>query len=191
MARTAIEKPKLPPLPRLNPRQWTALGIVLAAIGAYFIALHSLDNRTADYFARMRGEHPDIYLEQLRESQGFDVFLSEYAAISGLDSYKADTPSFLIGRWTMQKAPLRLPPGATPEQCADPITFDYGLVLIAEAGGSALSAQYRIAEGGVDLKGPTMKDTHVTLVSFGSLLDHLEFTPPGREAPVFAYRCGH
>lgn len=191
MTRTAIAKLKLPALPRLLPQQWAAVAAVVVAIVGYFVALHALETRTADYFLRMRTENPAIYLEQLRESQGFEDFLPEYATLTGLDDFKADTPSFLLGRWTMQKAPLRLPPGMVPEQCSDPITFDYGLVLMAEAGGSALSARYRVSDGGVDLTGPTMKDTRITLVSFGSLLDHLEFTPPGRESAVYAYRCGH
>ncbi len=41
-----------------------------------FVALHALETRTADYFLRMRTENPAIYLEQLRESQGFADFLT-------------------------------------------------------------------------------------------------------------------
>lgn len=191
MSRPAIAKIKPPALPRLDARQWAGVAVVAAAILGYFAWLYTLEQRSADHFARMRAEDPAVYLEQLREADGFARFLPEYATLTGLDAFKADTPSFLLGRWTMQKAPLRLPPGVVPEQCSDPITFDYGLVLMAEAGGSALSVQYRVADGGVDLKGPTVKDTRIALVSFGALLDHLEFTPPGRETGVYAYRCGH
>ncbi len=115
---------------------------------------------------------------------------AEYRAIEGYDVCTAEPPSFLVGRWTMRAEPLRLTSGTAPTQCSDPVTFDYGLVLVAKTGEVSLRVSYAIEGQTVLLKAPGIDTYPITLVSFGAELNHIEFRAPGQTEEVFAYRCG-
>lgn len=174
----------------LNRKEWIMAGVILLLMVAYFSGLKELDGRAEAYFRKTRDSNPDLYLEQLRAGRGFAAYLPEYAELDGFEDFAPHAPDFLIGRWTMRTETLRLTPGERPDQCSDPITFDYGLVLMVEPESSTLPVSYRIAEGQVELRNLQGDATYtVTPVSFGSQIDHLEFTPPGRSEPVFAYLC--
>ncbi|RME18345.1 MAG: hypothetical protein D6801_01560 [Alphaproteobacteria bacterium] len=182
-------------LPRIRPLSRTEAFLV-AAIGAlmiaYFGTLAYLDRRAAVYFEQTRAADPDLYLRQLRAGRGFEAFLPEYAALKGFEHFTPEPPDFLIGRWTMRDEMLRLVPGERPERCTNPVTFEHGLMLTVEPSPKAHVAAYRIAEGQIEVRldgenGPVVP---IRPVSFGSALDHLEFTPPGQTAPVMAYFCG-
>lgn len=164
--------------------------LALVASGAYFAVLHNMDGRAETYFTDLRDSDPALYLSQLRESRGFPTFLTEYRAMEGYDVFKAAAPSFLVGRWTMRAEPLRLTPGTAPAQCSDPVTFDYGIVLMAETGEVSLRVSYAIEDQAVLLKAPGIDTFPITLVSFGAELDHIEFRPPAQTEEVFAYKCG-
>lgn len=182
-----------------NTRQWRrfrpnrmellSIGGALIAIPLYLAVLYVLDGRAETYFENLRDEDTELYLTQLRESRGFSAYVDEYRDILGYDTVKEAAPSFLVGRWTMRPEPLRLTPGTPPGHCIDPITFDYGIVLMAQGGAGAFEAGYRIEGQKVQIESPGDRSFAVDLVSYGARLDHLEFQPPGRDEPVFAYNC--
>jgi hypothetical protein len=180
-------------MPRMRPltqREWTSALVVLVSIATYFVALMVMDNRAAAYFRETRASDPDLYLEQLRSSRGFEAYLPEYAVLKGFEQFAPHPPAFLIGRWTMRDEPVRLTPGERPAQCSDPITFDYGLILMVEPESVALPVSYRIAEGKIEVRSVRGESFSLSPVSFGGLIEYLEFVPPGRSEPVYAYFCG-
>ncbi|MEZ5715089.1 MAG: hypothetical protein R3D85_07915 [Paracoccaceae bacterium] len=166
----------------------SALAVV--AIGAYFAVLHALDGRAEAYFTALRKSDPALYLSQLRDARGFPAFLEEYRILEGYDTFKPAAPSFLVGRWTMRNDPLRLTPGTAPAQCSDPVTFDYGIILMADTGEVSLRVSYAIEGQSVLFKAPGIDTFTIDLISFGAELDHIEFRPPGQAESVFAYQCG-
>lgn len=184
MARLAM--PRMRPLSR---REWLSSIAIAAAIVSYFALLAVLDDRAADYFTETRATNPDLYLEQLRASHGFEDFLPEYAALKGFEDFVTKTPDFLMGRWSMRDEPIRLVPGERPELCTDPITFDYGVVLLRDPETGPLHVGYRIVEGHVEVSTSTGQSFLIKPVSYGSTIDYLEFVPPGRAEPVYAYLC--
>lgn len=165
-------------------------GASVLAIFLYFAVLHVLDGRAETYFRELRESNPQLYLTQLRESRGFETYLETYRTMEGYDSFKPAAPSFLVGRWTMRPAPLRLTPGTAPNECSNPVTFDYGIILLLESGGGALPVTYEIENQSVLLKAAQIGTFTVNLVSYGADLDHIEFRPPGRTDIVYAYNCG-
>lgn len=165
-------------------------GICLVAIGLYFAVLHVLDGRAATYFQLLRQSDPELYLTQLRESRSFAAYVLEYREMEGYGTFQEAAPSFLVGRWTMRDEPLRLTPGTAPAQCSNPITFDYGILLLLQAGEGTRRVSYRIEDQTVQVKTDDMGTFPVELVSYGARLDHIEFTPPGMDKPVYAYNCG-
>jgi hypothetical protein len=179
-------------MPRTRPlsrREWTSAITIAVAIVSYFIVLEVLDRRAATYFNEVRATDPDLYLDQLRAGQGFDAFLPEYASLKGFDTSVAKTPAFLMGRWSMRDAPLRLNPGERPRFCTDPIVFDYGIVIIDDATGEPIHVGYRITGGMVEVSTATGQSFEIDPVSYGSTIDYLKFVPPNRTAPVYAYLC--
>lgn len=181
---------RMPAMRPLRPHEKLLLVAALALTAGYFWLLAVLDRRAELYFESLRDSDPAAYLIQLRESRGFDDFLAEYTLMNDAARYRSSPPGFLIGRWTMREAPLRLTPDQAPERCSDPVIFENGLFVTVGENGLYKAAQYRITDGRVDMKTGDGAVIPLTLVSFGSELDHLEFTPPGAGAPVFAYLCG-
>ncbi len=177
-------------LRRLTPAEWVALGAALLAVLVYLLILGALDRRAERYFLDLRDSDPATYLTQLREAKGFAAYLPEYAALEGFGDYRPKPPSFLVGRWTMRTDTLRLTPGQAPAACTDPATFDFGLFLTLDSGGVALPVQYRLNGDVIEMRTRGDAVFPIALVSYGAQLDHIEFTPPGRKAPVFAYLCG-
>ncbi|WP_347312942.1 hypothetical protein [Defluviimonas sp. SAOS-178_SWC] len=184
MAQLSLNRMRLP-----SGTEWIAGGAALLATLVYLFVLHGLDRRAESYFMALRENDPATYLMQLREAKGFDAFLPEYAALEGLGDFTPRTPTFLIGRWTLREDMLRLTPGQAPSACSDPATFEFGLFLMVEAGGPALAVQYRIDGDTVEMRSSAQAVYPIRLVSFGAQLDHIEFTPPGRDTPAFAYLC--
>lgn len=184
MARLVM--PKMRPLSR---KEWATTLVVAGLILAYFIGLKVLDGRAESYFRTTRSTNPDLYLEQLRTGYGFSAFLPEYAALKGYEKSIAQPPEFLLGRWSMRSEALRLGPGESPASCSDPITFDYGVVVMREPESLVLHVDYAIADGAVLVSTDTGQKIAIKPESFGSTLEALRFTPPGRDTPVFAYRC--
>ncbi len=175
---------------RPSRREWIAAGATLAATLIYFLVLGMLDRRAERYFEDLRESDPATYLNQLRESKGFSAYLPVYGELNGYDQYRPQPPVFIVGRWTMREEPLRLTPGQGPEACTDPVTFDFGLFLTVESGGVALPVQYRLDGEAVEMRARNDAVFPIQLVSYGAQLDHIEFTPPGHTAPVYAYLCG-
>jgi len=170
--------------------EWVAGGVTLVAILAYLFVLRALDHRAERYFVDLRESDPATYLTQLREAKGFDAYLPEYAEIARFSDFRQSVPDFLIGRWTMREEMLRLTPGQAPGACSDPATFEFGLYLAAEAGGPAVAVQYRIEGDAVEMRTDDGTVIPIHLAGYGSQVDHIEFTPPGRDTSVFAYLCG-
>lgn len=167
-----------------------AVGIALIAIAAYFLLLRHLDGRAEIYFRDLRENDPATYLTNLREAQGFETYLAEYAVLEGFDEFRPQTPGFLVGRWTMRESPLRLTPGQGPDVCSDPAVFEYGLYMSPEAAQTSIPVQYRLEGIDVLMRDYSDRVYPISLIAYGAQLDHLEFTPPGRKAPVYAYLCG-
>ncbi len=165
-------------------------GAILGAIAVYFAALHYLDGRAERYFETLREEDPGLYLTQLRENRSFDAYLAEYRIMQGYDDFRPAAPDFLVGRWTMREDQIRLTPGMVPGECSDPVTFDYGILLMLDGSNVALRVNYQIEGQTVLLDSPGIDVFPVDLVSYGARLDHIEFQPPGRSERVYAYNCG-
>ncbi|WP_071675090.1 hypothetical protein [Nioella nitratireducens] len=164
-------------------------GAIAIAIGVYFTVLNVLDGRAEAYFETLREEDPALYLSQLRESRSFAAYVDEYRVMQDYDTFHPAAPDFLVGRWTMREEPLRLTPGTVPSTCSDPVTFDYGILLMLDGSDLALRVNYAIEEQRVLLNAPGIDVFPVDLISYGARLDHIEFQPPGRANRVYAYIC--
>lgn len=165
-------------------------GAILAAAVAYFAVLHMLDGRAETYFRDLRKSDPSLYLTQIRESRSFPAYLDEYRTMRGYDQFRTAAPDFLVGRWTMRPGPLRLTPGTAPLLCSDPVTFNYGILLMAGEDDVAFGVTYAIEGETVVLNAQQLGTITVDLVSYGARLDHIEFQPPGQDRTVYAYNCG-
>lgn len=175
-----------------RPRRNDVLMASAAVLGcvAYFAMLWVLDGRAGAYFEELRRTDPGLYLTQIRESEGFESFLAEYRTLEGYENFRPAAPAFLVGRWTVRSAPIRLVPGTAPEECTDPVTFDYGLFLQVESGGVALPVGYRIEGNTVEMRTTSAGVVPIDIVSYGAQMDHIAFVPPGSTDRVFAYLCG-
>lgn len=179
---------------RLRLRRETLLAVLgVLLFGILYVAFLAFQNSRAEsYYENLRKTDPVRYLDDLRRNQGFASYLDTYRLLEGYGSPKAAAPSFLVGRWTMRTATMRVTPGSTFSNCSDPVAFEHGLIEIG-AGKERKDFQttYRLRGQEAVLDGPQLDGLKVRLVSYGAAIDHLEFVPPGRDTTVYAYRCGN
>ncbi|MGO4915540.1 hypothetical protein [Pseudogemmobacter sp. W21_MBD1_M6] len=178
---------------RLHLRRDT-IKILLAAsvFGAvYFLFLSLQNDRAQSYFEDLRRTNPDLYLDNLRKSDGFAEYVDTFRLLEGYYTDKIAAPPFLVGRWTMKPAPQRIASGTVFADCKDPIVFEQGLVEFARDGiKTQHQVTYRIIGQKVFLNGEDINHLAVTMVSYGAAIDHLELVPPGRDQTHYAYPCG-
>lgn len=159
----------------------------LLALVAYAAFLVSQERRAEDYLEVLRTTDPSGYLEQIRKLDGFDAYLSEFAKHQNFDEVQTVAPAFMIGRWSLRTDPERISAMVRLE-CHDPITFEYGRLEIPKDD-IRVRATYSI-DGATLIVAPATRDAfRVKLVSYGSRIDHLELTPPGRDKVFYAYPC--
>lgn len=175
---------------RISRAEWIAAIATLSAIAIYLLVLRQLDDRAASYLDDLRRNDPATYLTDLREVHGYDAFLSEYAVLEGFDEYRPQPPGFLVGRWTTRSDMLRLTHGQAPTSCTDPATFEFGRFVGDRAETAPMPVEYRLSGNTVEMRTADDRIIPIRLVAYGARLDHLEFVPPGKDLPVYAYLCG-
>ena len=178
---------------RLHLRRDTIKILLAAAVFAavYFLFLTLQNDRAQSYFETLRNTDPELYLDNLRKSEGFAAYVEKFRLIEGYYADKAAAPAFLVGRWTMKTATQRIASGTVFADCKDPIVFEQGLFEVTNNGTKTqYPVTYRISGQNVFLDGKTIRQLPVTMVSYGAAIDHLELVPPGREKIYYAYPCG-
>ena len=178
---------------RLTLRRETLYALLAGVIfgTGYFIYLAVQNHRAEVYFETLRQTDPVRYLDDLRKNEGFASFLEKYRLLEGYYAPKAAAPPFVVGRWTLRPAPMRVAPGTVFTDCKDSLVFERGLVELSVGGERRqFPANYKIHGQSIDLFGPDLPGLAVRLVSYGATIDHLELVPPGRSATFYGYRCG-
>lgn len=174
---------------RLMPRRRGLMLGATALIATLFYAgfLFEHERRAAANLEKLRLDDPVGYLEQIRKLEGFETYLTLFAEHHGFGTARPVAPAFMIGRWTMRDARERISARARPD-CSDPITFEYGRLVIPRDDIHA-RATYRIAGQTLVVAPAAYDPVEVSLVSFGSTVDHLVLQPPGRSQTYYAYPC--
>lgn len=162
-------------------------GGILVAFVAYAVFLFEQQSRAETRLELLRTTDPAGYLEQIRKLYGFDAYLTEFAKHQNFDEVQAVTPAFMIGRWSLRPEPERISAMVRLE-CQDPITFEYGRLEIPKDD-IRVRATYAIDQNTLVVAPATRDAFRVKLISYGSRIDHLELTPPGRDKVFYAYPC--
>ncbi len=153
--------------------------------------LNYQNQRAKAYYEGLRQSDPVRYLDDLRQTEGFDSYLKKYRLLEGYSKFKTDVPPFLVGRWTMKSAPERIAVGTSSANCPNSITFEQGLIELAnDSKKSKYNINYSIYDQNMYLLGPKTGTVKVTMVIYVNSIDHLELTPPGQSQKQYAYRCG-
>jgi len=153
--------------------------------------LNYQNHRAHAYYESLRQSDPVRYLDDLRQTEGFDSYLKKYRLLEGYDKFKTDVPPFLVGRWTMKSAPQRTISGTSNATCPNSITFEQGLIELANGGKkSKYDVKYSIYGKDMYLLGSKTGTLQVAMVIYVNAIDHLELIPPGQTKKYYAYRCG-
>ncbi len=177
----------------LRLRRDTLRVLIVAAVVAvlYVFYLAAQERRAEAFFENLRREDPVRYLDDLRRSEGFESYLAKYRLLEGFVVSQPEAPSFLVGRWTLQDKPQRVPTGTVFADCRNPVTFEQGLFEVVQAGQKVqYQARYRIGGSDVFVSGPKLGLMRVVLLSYGGAIDHLELRPPGTSKVLYGYFCG-
>lgn len=164
----------------------------VALFAALYVGYLAVQNHRAKaYYEQLRKTDPLRYLDDLRKSEGFAAYLDKYRLLEGYTAAQPKVPPFIVGRWTMRNTPQRVAPGTVFPDCLSPVTFEHGIMREGDGPkASTYHVDYRINGQDLILTGDQIGRLPIAMVSYGSAIDHLEFTPPGGYGKVYAYRCG-
>lgn len=178
---------------RNRPRMFRAYLIfavlTLIFLAAYLQFLSYQDRKMAAYYAQLRQEHPDMYLEKMAELRGFDAYVAEFQKMRDYSQPRAEVPPFLVGRWRLFEEPRNVSERYFPEACLSGIELEDGRVKMFGLFNGDYGARYRIDGMKVDIALGADGHIPVRLISYGSHLHHLELTLPGQAARYYGYLC--
>lgn len=167
-------------------------GLGLASLllfGAYVLVLTQLQRSTEQTFARLRSSDPDRYLSQLRQTEGFPVYLETFGELKGYGTPQRLAPPFLIGRWALHERPLRVDDSYVPPSCLDNVVIQDGQIRATRPEEATYDVSYAI--GGKRVLAMREGKTPIIIVPIGyrAHINHIEITLPDDDGTRYGYLC--
>lgn len=162
--------------------------IGLVALAIYVVYLSQQDARVRDRFAQTREESPQTYLEEVRIVRGFDAYLRAYTQLRGSDRFTEAAPDFLLGRWAMFDAPLRVDDRFSASSCRNTLLIENGRVTPPGAA-APLPAKYWLKGNDLMVMLADGERFSVKVIGSGVHLHHLEVASGLAGGHRYAYRC--
>jgi len=176
----------------LKTRRGEMLGIIvliLILLVGYVVFLNHEEKRVERYFISLRASAPDQYLDELKQVSGFEDFLGEYATLKGFDKYQSNAPTFLLGRWSLDKNPKRVSDSYESIVCANPMLIENGRLTFPDSPAPITGVKFRLRGDNLDIKLPSGKVRTIRIVASGVFLHHLELMTPGSDIQQYGYTC--
>lgn len=173
---------------RLRINTWVAIGL-LAAFGAYVLALTQMQHTTERTYAELRNSDPDLYLATIRRTEGFRVYLREFTALKGYQTPQVEAPPFLIGRWALHNQPMRVDDAYVPPVCLDDVVIQDGNIRTGRPKSASYLVRYQVKDAKVLALRDSAPPIVITPVGYGVHVNHIEITLPGSQKIRYGYVC--
>lgn len=167
---------------------WVAIGL-LAAFGAYVLALTQIERTTELTYAELRKTDPDLYLAKIRQAQGFRTYLREFTALKGYRTPQTEAPPFLIGRWALHDKPLRVDDAYVPPLCLNDIVIQDGNIRTGHPKRASYAVRYQIQ--GANVMAVREKEAPIVIMPVGyqAHVNHIEVRLPDSDETRYGYLC--
>ncbi len=171
--------------------RYNAIGAVLLvlAMAGYMLFLNVEDRQLAQRDQTLARTDFARYLEQLRATKGFAVYVAAFSKAYGWDSWQKDVPPFLLGRWALDKRPRRVNDEYIPTSCIDALVIEDGWLKTLGSSQSARTVTYRIDGDTVQARASNGSIIPIKLVSYDVNLHHIEVKLPGYTDTLYGYQC--
>lgn len=160
----------------------------------YIFLLNHEESVMEEHYAELKTTDPILYLSEIRQAQGFRVFLSEYLDINDYSAPVPSAPPFLVGRWGLFKAEKRVGDDYIPDSCLTSLEIEDGRLRL-------LGEHERVVPATYSMTGDTAT-AHLTgepaaairVVAYGSHVHHLEVqglavNGASRDRTWYGYLC--
>jgi hypothetical protein len=166
------------------------LGLVsLLLFGAYVLALTQLQRSTEQTYAKLRTSDPDRYLSEIRQAEGFRVYLEKFGELKGYETPQRLAPPFLIGRWVLHDKPLRVDDSYVPPSCLDNVVIQDGQIRTDRPKHATYDVRYVIGYKRVLAMREGQAPIVIVPIGYGIHVNHIEITLPDDESPRYGYMC--
>jgi hypothetical protein len=162
---------------------------ILVLFVAYILALTQLQRSTEATYADLRKSDPNRYLSEIRQAEGFRVYLREFRDLKGYAAPQRLAPPFLIGRWAMVDQPLRADDSYVPSSCLDDVIIEDGHIRSGGEHPTDYDVNYVINGAGILALRPKGAPIIITPVGYGVHVNHIELIMPGSSMPRYGYLC--
>jgi len=166
------------------------LGVALLLLFvAYVLVLTHLQRSTEQTYARLRSSDPDRYLSEIRQSEGFRVYLEKFGELKGYETPRWLAPPFLIGRWVLHDKPLRVDDSYVPPSCLNDVVIQDGQIRTGRPQPASHDVRYLIDGKRVLATRDGQAPIVIVPVGYGAHINHIEITLPDEARPRYGYMC--
>lgn len=166
------------------------LGVAsLLLFGAYVLALTQLQRSTEKTYVELRSSDPDRYLSEIRQAEGFRVYLEKFRELKDYKTPQRLAPPFLIGRWALHDKPLRVDDSYVPPSCLDNVVIQDGQIRTGRPEEATYDVRYVMGGKRVLAMREGLTPIVIVPVGYAAHLNHIEITLPDDERPRYGYLC--
>jgi hypothetical protein len=171
-------------------RRRVTLGVAtLVLLVGYVLLLNHEERAMEAYYADLRKNNVDLYLDKILQAQGFRTYLSEYLTVHDYGEPTSVAPPFLVGRWELVDEDLRVDDEFVPDSCANGLQIEDGRVKRLGPDATETRVRYTMDDDRVLAHRDGTAPLEITVVGYGSHLHHIEVRDPEANTVQYGYMC--
>lgn len=160
----------------------------LALFAIYVFALTQVQHSTEKAYAELRVSDPDLYLSNIRQAEGFRVYLRQFTELKGYGTPQFEAPPFVIGRWVLYGEPMRVDDAYVPPVCLDDVVIQDGLIRVGRPKPADYKVHYVIEGPMVLARRESGAPISIVPIGYGVHVNHIVISLPGAK-PRYGYLC--
>jgi len=147
--------------------------LVVFGLGYIFLLNHE-ERIMEEYYDKLKTTNPVLYLSEIRQAQGFKVFLPEYLDINDYSAPLYEAPPFLVGRWSLFAIEKRVGDDFIPDSCLTSLEIEDGRLRVLGEHERKIPAAYTMAGDKATAHLEDGTTALIRVVAYGSHVHHIE-----------------
>jgi hypothetical protein len=162
---------------------------MLVLLAGYVLLLNHEERAMEAYYADLKENNVELYLDKILQAQGFRTYLEEYLEVHDYTKPTTEAPPFLVGRWEMFDESMRVDDEFVPDSCSNALEIEDGQLKTLGTSPNQEAVHYTMAGDQVTVHREDAPKMTIAVIGYGSHLHHLEITDPVLGSTRYGYMC--
>ncbi|MCF8481915.1 MAG: hypothetical protein K9H25_15930 [Rhodospirillum sp.] len=180
---------RLPLALRSSRRRVIVVLTTLVFLVGYILLVNHEEHAMEAYYADLKENNVELYLDKILQAQGFRTYLEEYLEAHDYTRPTSVAPPFLVGRWEMFDESMRVDDEFVPDSCSNALQIEDGRIKTLGVSPSQEAVHYTMVEDRVTAHREGLSPLTITVIGYGSHLHHIEVTDPALGSTHYGYMC--